>query len=439
MKLGLNKIRNQAFWFLDKINGGKIRGFYNEMKTIELMDSESDYVNESQRIAIENLINHAVSTVTFYKKNCYDLSFENFPIINKNIIRNNQDDFISESFNRNELFTMFTSGSTGTPFVCYQNIDKRKRVMAELIYYNEKLGYQVGNKLIFLRSLNERNKKSKFSSFKQNQTLVNVGELDDIQIHSTLKKVEKLSSKGALLMSYASTLDIFRTYFLNNIHKYDFNITGIISGAEMLHDETRVIMEEVFKCKCVSRYSNQENGVIGQDELENNVFFINEAHYYIEVFKFDKDEPVQPGEIGRIVITDLYNYAMPMIRYDTGDIGAITYAYKNGVKKKVIHNFGGRKIDMVYKTDGTILSPHKISVTFWSFNGINQFQFIQIGPLDYKVVLNVKSSFKDENKVAEKLYDLLGENAKISFEYVNDIPALTSGKRKYIMNQWEKK
>ena len=107
-----------------------------------------------------------------------------------------------------------------------------------------------------------------------------------------------------------------------------------------------------------------------------NTFILNEANYFIEILK-ENDEPAEEGELGRIVVTDLYNYAMPMIRYDTGDVGSLKYMEINGVKKKVITNFTGRKIDMVYDVSGRCLSPHKVSVTFWSFPELKQFQFIQ--------------------------------------------------------------
>ena len=90
----------------------------------------------------------------------------------------------------------------------------------------------------------------------------------------------------------------------------------------MLFDNTRMSLEQAFHCKCVSRYANEENGFLGQDYTKNNIFIPNRANYYIEILKLDSEESAELNEVGRIVVTDLYNYAMPMIRYDTGDFGA---------------------------------------------------------------------------------------------------------------------
>src|SRR5690606_23201883 len=119
-----------------------------------------------------------------------------------------------------------------------------------------------------------------------------------------------------VLLAYASTYDALKDYILmeQNLSIKNIKFAGLISSSEILYDDTRKAMSEFFKCKVYSRYSNQENGVIGQDEDQNNVFVLNEANYIVEIFKLDEDVLASEGEVGRIVITDLYNYAMPMIR-----------------------------------------------------------------------------------------------------------------------------
>src|SRR5699024_6829920 len=149
-------------------------------------------------------------------------------------------------------------------------------VNAEIIYYSEKVNYSVGDNLIFLRSLNEANNKTKFKQWIQNENLIDINNLNDQNIEKLLKQLEKRAKNGSVLLSYASTLDeLTRFYNKNNIMN-TFNVKGMISGAEMLYDETRTAMEKLFDCQCVSRYSNQENGVLGQDELDNNIFIINQ-------------------------------------------------------------------------------------------------------------------------------------------------------------------
>lgn len=434
----LSKLRGIAFWTLDNIKGGQVRNAYEDLEKYDHMDSLSTELMEYQNKALDDLLSHASTTTEFYKKYySKDLSISDFPLIDKNIIRENQDDFLSNKYTKDQLVTTSTSGSTGTPFVCYQNREKKKRVNGEIIYYSGKVGYAVGSNLIFLRSLTDRTRKSPLHQWIQNENLIDVSSLDHKGIKKIISEMEEASKHGSMVLSYSGTYDVLRDYFIKNPIDHNCNIHGMVGGAEMLFDDTREMMEKVFNCKCVSRYSNQENGVLGQDDIKNNNFILNEAHYYIEIFDLEKDEPAKEGEVGRIVVTDLYNYAMPMIRYDTGDIGSFVYLERNGVRKKAIGNFGGRKLDMVYDCNGNPLSPHKVSVSFWSFPEFKQYQFIQEGQKEYRVKLNVEGEFTKQDELRKMLMDLVGSQAEISIEMVDEIPTLSSGKRKYIMNNYK--
>lgn len=436
----LNKVlsitRNTAFWTLDTLKGSLIKKAYIEIRDIDNMDSTDDKVQIYQKENLNKLLTAAKSNTNFYK-NIKSNNLSDFPVINKNLMKNSIEKFISNKYSAKDLISMSTSGSTGTPFIVYQNIEKKKRVNAEVIYYSEKAGYSVGKNLIFLRALTDKSKKSKIQQWIQNETLIDISNLSEKHVDKILHKIMKTSSSGSMILAYASTYDALKDYFRK--HK-NFNldkgrITGIVSSSEMLFDDTRETMQSAFNCKCISRYSNQENGIIGQDNEFNNVFILNESNYIIEILKMDEDTLVVDGEVGRLIITDLFNYAMPMIRYDTGDIGSIVYVKQNGILKKAIKNFGGRRIDVVFDTFGKRLSPHIITNNLWSFPEIQQFQFIQESENKYTLIVSVNDIFKRENELKTLLVKLLGATAIVEIKKVKELPVLASGKRKYIINK----
>ncbi|MEI2330776.1 hypothetical protein, partial [Priestia megaterium] len=129
----LCKSRGIAFWGLDSINGKIVRKAYEEIKKIDEIDSRSDEVLKHQDSALKKLLVHATSTTNFYK-NFNGENLTNYPVVDKNLIRDCQENFMSNKYSKDNLITMSTSGSTGTPFVCYQNKEKKKRVNAEVIY-----------------------------------------------------------------------------------------------------------------------------------------------------------------------------------------------------------------------------------------------------------------------------------------------------------------
>ena len=430
--------RNKVYWLLDALRGGEVKEY---LKVIEECNSgikNDDQIIEYQKTCISNLLDYCRTNVSYYK-NMSDSDIENWPVISKAIIKDNRKEFISKICNENQLIKMSTSGSTGTPFVSLQDVGKKRHVNAETMYYMGLLGYKVGQRIIFLRSLVEECEKSKFQQFSQNIYQINCNDLSDEGIRQKIKKIEKLSKKsGAFLIAYSSTYDAFRKYFDKNGYEETKNckIHGIVAGSEMLYDITRESMEKAFRCQCVSRYANEENGFLGQDFIENNVFLIDRADYYVEVLQFDSDQRAEDGETGRIVVTDLYNYGLPMVRYDTGDVGALTHVEINGKKRLAIGSFGGRAVDVIYDSHGKQLSPHAITNAMWRFQSLKQFKFIQTGQITYEIHLNIGNERIDENILKEDLRNVLGDNSVISIFYVDEIPVLASGKRRYIENQW---
>lgn len=189
--------RNKVFWIMDCMRGSLVRETYNDIKKIDEMDSCNPFIQEYQKKAWMKLKDKACSNTKAYAKYS-DRDFEQFPMITKQDIRQAQKDYLSLEFEKDELIQMSTSGSTGTPFVCYQNAEKKRKVNAEIIYYSEKVGYKLGENLSYIRTVVKQNKKSSIKQFMQNQTLINCGKLGEDGVKQLLEELQK-QSKEALL------------------------------------------------------------------------------------------------------------------------------------------------------------------------------------------------------------------------------------------------
>ena len=437
----LENLRNRAFRTLDFVRGSPISQAVRLIELLDNMPASSDFISDYHAARLSALVSHAVLTTKFYRK-YREKKFENFPTISKMDIKESFDEFMSSQFKIDQLCSMSTSGSTGTPFQIFQDAEKKRRVHAECIYYSQKLGYDVGKKLVYIRSPSRRLTKSKFVSFIQNQPLINANDLSDNGISKILHSLYNSRKTPKTLLGYASTFSSFCEYF----RKFGIdlaqkcNVTGIISGSDYLYDNVRDSISSAFGCNCASRYSNEENGILGQDGAFNNIFPLNEANYYIEIFKEESDEPAAEGTVGRIIVTDLYNFAMPLIRYDTGDLGAIEIVNIRGIPRRSITKFSGRSCDKIFNTSGERISPHAVTNVFWNFSQIKQFQFIQKSHSVYQIKINANSFSKaQEQLLTDDLIKFLGSDAQLDFLYINEIPVLASGKRKYIVSELQGK
>ena len=374
---------------------------------------------------VNNLLKYAVNNTDFYKDYCNYKNIKDFPIIDKNIIKANLEKILSQEYRGKELHSMSTSGSTGTPLTVKQNRNKRNRVLAEIIYFGEKCGYYLGDRNVYLRVWTEKNRKSRLNAFKQNLVMLDIFKLDEENLES-IRQTFKNDKKIKCILGYATSLDMIGKYLLEKEDKSTmFNIRIIISGAEVLSEATRANLEKVFGCNVVSRYSNQENGILAQEPIGEKYFVINKASYYIEFLSLDSAEEAEEGELARVVVTDLFNYAMPLIRYDTGDLAIVKNHDKYG---KVITSIEGRKTDFIYNISGDMLSPHSVTNNMWGFDKIKQYQLIQEDKTTYILKLNgAKGIYKDE-EIKDVFKSLLGEDADIVIEHVEGIPLLKSGK-----------
>jgi phenylacetate-CoA ligase len=156
--------RRTVFWANDALKGGTIKKHYENIK--EIMEGNS--INESQ---LNLLLEHAKNSVPFYKNLNFN-KFENIPIVSKNDYKKDYNAFQSEYYLNKPLHRMSTSGSTGTPFTVNQNIDKRKRTIAELIYFNEIAGQKLGERFLYIKTWSK--KKSKFESIIQNAIPIDI-------------------------------------------------------------------------------------------------------------------------------------------------------------------------------------------------------------------------------------------------------------------------
>lgn len=424
-------IRNYGFWVKDFTTGNQLNKYYKDIKKAYQEGVSEKEINKK----ISKLLTHATDTTDFYNEYKGITDIANMPVVNKMIYKTQYDKFISDKYIDNKSNrTMSTSGSTGTPFTIIQDKDKVKRCHAAVVFFGELAGYKIGMKQAAFRIWTSKVKKNPISAYIQNLEMIDISEMNDNKLEEIISLLENKKVKS--ILAYASALTALSKYIeQNNREIKGSNIRSIISCAEMLYEDTQSKLKDYFKCPVVSRYVNMENGIMGQQYCENNTYYIDASSYYIEILKLDSDEPVIEGEVGRVVVTDLYNYAFPVIRYDTGDTAIMKKRImQNGNKIIVFEQLYGRRVDIIYDCEGRPLSPHVITNNMWGIEGVKQFKFIQTQKEEYQVLINTNlEEFKNDFLIT-KFREILGQNAQISIKIIEEIPVLASGKRKYIEN-----
>lgn len=437
MKRIAEKLRNSIFWSLDAVKGSKLKNHFRDIQWI-MENYDSPESVERRSGLLTRILTHACETTEFYGQFSDFHNLADFPVVDKVFIRDHYADFQSRAYQNRPKRKVSTSGSSGTPFHVYQNKDKILRNRADTLYFQGLVGYKIGYRLYYIRKWLAKYNKDILTARMQNIKMINVAEFSDAYLKNLLKTLRNDTSTKVLL-SYASALgDLCR--YLDDIRAEPrrAEILSIISMAEKLGDETREKLKYYFDAPVYSRYSNQENGILSLQLSEVNQHFqINWASYYIEILHPEKDIPVPEGALGRVVVTDLFNYCMPFIRYDTGDLAVMTKQGSYFEGSPVFSRIEGRKLDVLWDTQGNAISGFNVH-ELESYPEVEQFQFTQEDRRKYVIRLVVSKPIEAESEIITRFKTFLGDDAEIALSYVEEIPKLASGKRRLVVNQYRK-
>lgn len=426
-------MRAQLFWFYDLLRGSAIKNELEDIKWI-LRDPFDVDQKERRELHVKKLLEHAVQTVPYYEGRTVS-NLTDFPVVNKKVVQDNFESFKSSLFHGKDLFKVATSGSTGVPLMLFHNNGKRHRNTADVLYFLENTGYEIGNTLFELEVWRNHNRRNGFKNFLQNTVQFDVSSMNGERIEKLLKLLSKSSNKKNIL-GFSSALESICAYIeTNNIPPKTKNIESVIANSEYLNTYTREAVQRIFDCPIYSRYSSEELGILAHQTSTSDVDFqINWASYYVEILDMNSDIPAKNGTLGRLVVTDLFNYSMPLIRYDTGDV-----AMFNESDKRFLKTPEGRKMDMIFDTQGNMLSSYVVYTKFHPYyHLLHQYQFVQMGEKEYLIKLNIKNSFAFERELISSFKDDFGKDAIITVAYVDEIPPLSSGKRKKVVNEYKK-
>ena len=422
--------KRHMYWIQDFFfNKGAVKKNITDIR-LKLDDASKYYVrvNSGTVEELRNILTYAVRNTAYYSGLAPDASLEEFPVVNKSLLNENYDKILVPAYRNIRTHKMHTSGSTGIPFTVIQNMKKRDRHIADLKYFGALAGYQDHDPMCYLRA--------KPTATPKDQKKQNIWQLDICNLtEENLTEYYKImvSKKCTTLMAYPSTLETAITCWADKFHNQS-SIKTIISTSETLTSKTRNKLKDFFgeRCTIYARYSNTENGIMGQECSEEGIYKLNWASYYFEFLQLDRDEPAQEGELSRIIITDLYNKAFPMIRYDTGDV-AKTVRQKDGFP--YLSHLYGRRMDLIYDTKHDVVSPFLLCRTMRLSHGIEQWQFIQNSETGYILRITVTHGEKPTcEKEISSFKNVLGQNADIKIEYVSQIPIMSSMKRKLIVS-----
>ena len=212
-------------------------------------------------------------------------------------------------------------------------------------------------------------------------------------------------------------------------------IPFIVSVAEYLPVEVIEAAREVFGSRIINVLSSAEGGVIATECPESGLFHIQGEQVLAEIVRED-GSVCEAGEVGELVVTPLYSYATPLLRYRSGDYVEKGPKCSCGRSLPTISRILGRNEHMFHFPDGTRKLPPVNRVKITEVVGHDSWVLVQTGPA--RAELRVGSSLPDEARVP--LLELatlpLGNNFKVEIKRVDSLPPTSGGKRHFTLNSF---
>ena len=206
-------------------------------------------------------------------------------------------------------------------------------------------------------------------------------------------------------------------------------LRAINTYGELMPDDCRTLCHEVLGVDVVDVYSSEETGFLSMQCPEHDHHHVMAETMKLEIID-DAGRPCGPGQIGRVIITPLHNFAMPLLRYDIGDYAQVGSRCTCGRTLPVLTRIMGRARDRVRLPNGEARLAFWGSQQLYKIPAIVQHQLAQIAPetMEYRLVVRSPLTADNEKLLESMLHNSLGYPFTVRFAYVDDIPRAASGK-----------
>ena len=424
-----------------KIFGYDFKSAKNKIDTINSLSKEEFLLwQEEQKWKI--IFFHNKNNLLYQSKLASKIPNEwsKIPIMEKKDFQSDLKKMISKGIKKNDLFIGSTSGSTGTPFFYAKN--KFSHSMTWALTLNRYNFHDIKLRSLEARFYGRSNKiedkiKEKIKDIILNRFLFSVFDLSNQACQNYLNYFKKIKFK--YIYGYTNSLIIFSKFLIKEgltLKKICSSVRVCIVTSEMLLPEDRLLLSNSFGIPIINEYGVSEAG--GIIAFEDNQFnwVLSKETQFIEIV--DENNKILPiGSEGEILITDLFNKAMPFIRYKTGDIGRLKEKKGTLYLDKLI----GRKNDNIILPNGKIspgLTFYYISKALLEKTGIiNEFiiRQVKIDTFIFEMVMS-RNFERSEIKYLEKIVSkYLQSNLTIVLKKVPEIKRPDSGKIKHFFSE----
>ena len=409
-----------------------------ELARSQFQDEEQ--IRDRQLQRLRELLGFAAERSPFYRRRFRDAGFEpgdlkdvadlaGLPLLTKDDIRGHGDQILSEGFDRDRLLRRRTGGSTGVPLHLYWDAGAHTFKSRLTRRHDAWAGHRPGVRRAALWGDTDKQYPWKVRVHKalcERTAFLDTLEMDEARLDDFVDRLRRFRPRA--LIGHAHSIYFFTEHLVRR-GIGDIAFDGIISTAETLSDAERETVESVFGPVVFDRYGCEEVALIASECEAHDGLHVAAEGILVEVLDGDQTTP------GRVVLTDLVNRGMPLIRYEVGDLATTrsgTCGCGRGLPR--LGRVYGRTSDILFAPDGRRISGISILDTFMiHLEGVKQAQIVQ-DALDHVQVRVVPSDrYSDDTTAALRatIRQVFGDEMRSTVERVERIEPTPRGKYQF--------
>jgi len=438
------KVADPLVW---KAKGMPVLARLREFREGQLDDRETFERRMNARLA--ELLIHAMERVPFYRERVSGLSpdairsdplssLARFPILEKGFIRDNPDSLMCETASR--LVRQHTSGSTGMPLSFYRDAHSLGASLATTQLALGWAGVERGERRVRLWSPRTDAASGRwlrrFADRLHDRVLLDTYLMTDETIREHLRIIG--ARPVAALEGYPAALEEISRF----AERHGLELPKprvVISAGSNLYDHMRVRIEESYGAPVFDEYGNMEVGLVSSECGRHRGMHVMGETTILEVVDAE-GQPVEPGVVGELVATNLWQESMPFIRYRMGDRGSMSEDRCDcGRPYPLVGGVVGRSGQSFVRKDGTLIIPDVLTNIIAGESEIpdvRKFQVVQEAH-DHIVVRfipergteGIPSALRD--KITARISEIMHAPCRVDFVVEDRIETAPSGKYFY--------
>lgn len=439
-------VRHWIFPLWARRNHPSYQHYIEEMERTQFATPSALASLQSKRL--RKLLRHARENCPFYRKRMDQVGFdiEKFrsldqlpllPVLTKRDIQEHGKEMEALNFPEMLRLRNQTGGSTGSPLQFYVDKERYGSRLASTVRHNRWAGLRPGDWHAVLWGSRLDQSMQGWRNWLRNTFLYRAIFLNTacIQERDWTEFISKLRAKRPrVLLAYTQAAVLFARYLLENRIK-DIHFDAVITTAEVLLPGQREFLEQTFGGRVFNRYGCREMSVIASDCEFHRGMHVGAETLVLEIVPHE----TVPKPAGKVVITDLLNYSMPLIRYEVGDVAAWAEDQNCacGRHLPLLTEVQGRTTDFLVLSNGRHISGPALTLVVADMPQVRQVQFVQkaLDQIVLRIVPGRGYGPQTADELRRRLSIYLGSPTVLTIDETQSIVSEISGKYRFAINE----